>query len=287
MKTTQILLFLSLAGVASATSVTFTLGQQTINGTNIAGLSSGASDAQIQNYMDAVLTAAGCSGCSVTVTGAVADQTYNGEGHVVGPGNGATSLTLGNSTGAANNSAALGASDTFIANTNDSSSQISTEITMKFSGFTINGSAGFNYEIFPNGTCPSLSNCGSGDSNLPDFTFEAGTNSNGTDPKVDSFGTNGVQYGVAPSSDLNGTSTHSPNSGSSATEASPQYIGTWSGTLSNVNELDFVDWPSTIGVDSLTVSWNTTSPVPETSSILLLGTILAGIFVQKRFRKTA
>jgi hypothetical protein len=279
MKITNILLFLSLAGVASATSVTF----------SFAGLASGATSAQIQTYMDSVLTTAGCTGCSVTVTGAVADVTYNGEGHVVGPGNGATSLTLGNSSGATSNSSQTpGAADTFIANTNDSSNQISTQITMKFSGFTISGAASFNYEIFPNGTCPSLSNCGTNDANLPDFTFEAGTNNNGIDPTVNSFGTNGVQYGVAPSATgSDGSSTHSPNSGTTANELAPQYLGAWSGSLSGVNELDFVDWPSTIGVDNLSISWNTTSPVPEPSAILLFGTILAGFATRKKFRKTA
>ena len=76
---------------------------------------------------------------------------------------------------------------------------------MKFSGFTINGAASFAYEIFPDGSCPVLnsSNCGSYHNgtyaNQPDMEFDAGTNSNGTDPAVTSFGTNGTQYGVTPS----------------------------------------------------------------------------------------
>ena len=90
------------------------------------------------------------------MTGAVADTTYNGEGHVTGPGsagpNGtaAKSLTLGTSDGAtASNltSTVNSTYDTFLANTNDQSGQISQQITMKFSGFTINGSASFDYEI--------------------------------------------------------------------------------------------------------------------------------------------
>jgi len=79
--------FLSGSISAYATSVNFSFDTQTINGNTITGLSSGATAAQIQAYMNAVLSAAGCTGCSVTVlSGAVADQTYNGGGHVTGPG---------------------------------------------------------------------------------------------------------------------------------------------------------------------------------------------------------
>lgn len=287
MKLTRLFVLLGIAAaVASASSVTFSFDTQVINGTTITGLSDTANTAQIQAYMDQVLSASGCTGCTVTVTGAAADQTYNGDGHVVGS-NG-RSLTLGTSDGATSNSSQVPSTtyDTFLANTSDSRTQLSSQITMKFSGFTINGNASFDYQIFPDGTCPALSNCGTSQANLPDFAFDAGTNSNGTDPAVSSFGANGIQYGVAPSSGSNGSSTHSPNSGF-YTETAPQYIGTWAGSLNNVNELDFVDWPATVGIDNLSISWNTTSPVPETSSILLLGTILAGIAARKRFRKTA
>jgi hypothetical protein len=295
MKATRALLFFAMAAVASATSVTFTFDTQVINGTTITGIAENASIASIQTYMNQVLSAAGCTGCSVTVTGAAADTTYNGEGHVVGQGG--KSLTLGTSTNATNNSTLTPTTtyDTFLANTNDSSSQQANQITMKFSGFTINGSASFAYEIFPDGSCPVLNsaNCGGAANgsgiypNQPDFMFEAGTNSSGTDPLVTSFGTNGTQYGYTPSGSNafgDGTSTTSPN----GTELSPQYIGTWSGSLSNVNELDFIDWPATIGVDNLSVSWSTTgsSPVPEPFSVILLGTAVAGIALRKKIRKT-
>lgn len=266
MKGMRILLFLALAAVASAGSVTF----------DFNSLSPGATTTQIANYMTAVLQAAGCTGCTtatVTVTGAAADQNYNGEGYVVGPGG--KSLTLGTSNNATSNSSTTVNStyDTFIANTNDSSTQISNEITIKFSGFTINGSVGFDYEIFPDGSCTALP-CGS---NTPDFEFDT----SGSNP-VTSFGTNGIQYGVTPSSSgSDGSSTKGPN----GTIVAPQYIGTWSGSLSGVNELDFIDWPATIGVDNLTVSWNT--PVPDPSSVLLLGTVVAGIALRKKLRKTA
>jgi hypothetical protein len=273
MTVTRALLFFGVVAVASATSVTTLF--------NFNSLGENATAAQISTYMDGVLSAAGCTGCSVTVQGAVADTTYNGEGHVTGPGsagpNGTAvkSLTLGTSDGAtaSNTTSVLNSSyDTFIANTNDASTQISNEITMKFSGFTINGSASFDYEIFPDAA------------NTPDFEFEAGTNSSGTDPAVASFGTNGIQYGVAPGT-TNGNTNNSPNS---STETSLQYIGTWSGTLSNDNELDFVDWPATIGVDNLSISWTQsggTSPVPDPASVLLLGTVVAGLALRKKIRK--
>jgi hypothetical protein len=288
MKLTRLFGLLGIAAtVASATSVTFTFDTQTINGTTITGITNTATTGQIQSYMDQVLSAAGCAGCMVTITGtgAAADQTYNGDGHVVG--NNGSSLTLGTSNNAISNSSQTPSTgyDTFLANTNDNKNQLGSQITMKFSGFTINGSASFAYEIFPNGLCPSLANCGTNNSNLPDFEFEAGTNSNGIDAPVSSFGNNGIQTGVVPkSTGSDGSATNSP---AMSGETAPQYIGTWNGTLSNVNELDFVDWPATIGIDNLSVSWGNTSPVPETSSILLLGTILAGITARKKFRKAA
>jgi hypothetical protein len=274
MKATRALLFFGMATVASATSVTF----------NFNSVAENASATTIASYMTSVLTAAGCTGCSVTVTGAIADTTYDGENHVTGPGSAGSggtavkSLTLGTSDGASasnTNSPINSSYDTFLATTKDDSTNISSQITMKFSGFTINGNASFDYEIFPNGSCQSASNC----SSTPDFKFDV----NGTSP-VSTFGTNGVQYGITPGTGNDGNAN---NSQLSTSEASLQYIGTWSGSLSNANELDFIDWPETIGVDNLTVSWNTNtqSPVPEPFSVVLLGTIVGGIALRKRIRK--
>jgi hypothetical protein len=281
MKVTSTLLFFGIAAVASATSVTFNFATQTINGTVINGVSENATTTQIQTYMDQVLTAAGCTGCTVAVTGAFADTTWNGDGHVTGPSTGSKSYTLGTSNGpytagSTQTSTVNSSYDTFLATTNDGDTQTDSQITMKFSGFTINGAASFDYEIFPNINCTAMtsSGCGgTGEPNQPDFKFD-------TNGSSQVFRTLGVTPGTT-----NGNSNNSPDS---QTETAPQYIGSWSGSLSNVSELDFVDWPATIGMDNLTVSWNTsTSPVPEPYSVLLFGTVVAAIFLRKKIRKTA
>lgn len=224
-------------------------------------LVSGANSSSIQSYMDGV---AGCASC-VTVTGAVADQTYNGEGYVTGPGNGSKSLTLGTSDGAsqsASNSLLNRAYDTFIANTNDSSHQISNQIIIDFSsGHTLSGMLSFDYEIFPD------------ISGSPDFIFKAWSGSN--------LVATWTQYGVTPGT-TDGNATHSPNhQGPNQTETNKQYIGTWSSQtpLNNITELDFIDWPATIGVDNLKFA-----STPEPGPLLLLGSVLAGLVC---FRKRA
>jgi hypothetical protein len=213
----------------------------------------------IQGYMNSLLK----TGQSVTVTGAVADKTYNGEGYVVGPGQNESSmtpLTLGNTNGAtsvSSNSTVNSTYDTFIANTNDSSQQIANQITMKFSGLTINGIVSFDYEIFPDGTA----------NQPPDLIFAAGAASNTS--------TMATFLGVTP-----GTSPISTTvSANSNHESNAQIIGHWSQVITNATELDFIDWPAAIGIDNLTI----TTSNPEPSSIILLGTTgLAFFYLLRR-----
>ena len=231
---------------------------------------------QIGNYMSNLLQTNGCTGCTVSVTGAVADRTYNGDGNVVGPkiSGSYKSVTLGDTNGATSNSTTPSSTyDTFIANTNDSSQQVSNQISLVFSGLTIN-SAGFDFEIFPDGSSQQP----------PDLTFTAGTA--GVDSPVTGFGTNGTVTGVQPATQTNGTNLHSPASGWS-TEQSAQYIGTWSGSLNQPTDLNFIDWPATIGVDNLSINYDAPpQPTPEPASIFLLGTVVAGVFLVAKRRMT-
>jgi len=288
MNVLRVCLFFGAAAIASATSVTF----------NFNGLAENASTTQIQNYMNGILTGAGCTGCTVTVSGAFADTTWNGDGHVTGPSTSSTtratkSLTLGTSDGAtaSNQTSSINSGyDTFLATTNDAGTSTDSQITITFNGFTVNGAASFDYEIFPDATCTALTStkCGGSASggiypNQPDFKFDI----NGNTP-VTSFGTNGVQYGVTPGT----TNGNTNNSILSSAETSPQYIGKWSGTLSNANSVNFIDWPATIGVDNLMISWTPPSgptgpTVPEPVSVVLFGTVVAGLGLRKKFRKTA
>lgn len=234
---------------------------------------SGSSDntTAIAQYMDGVLGGqCAISLNCVTVIGAVTDRTYNGENHVVGPGG--VSRTLGNTDGATNNSGSATAtstsSDTFLSTIVDGTSrQVSTEIKIIFShGIVLNGPISFDYEIFPDATCPDSSHC----SSKPDFKFAV----NGGSPLW-------TTLGVFPSSGgSNGTSTHSPNSGG-GTEQSAQYIGTYSGSLSGVTELDFIDWPAAIAIDNLRVA---TTPEPRGVALLLGGLIMA-MFASSKLRR--
>lgn len=283
---------------AYAATYTFTFGSGGVN-----GLSANDTASQIATSMTNLLVANGCTGCSVEVQGAVVDTTYTGDSQVVGA-NGVSS-TLGNSPGATSNSSNATPSssytDNFLATTNDASTQISTEISLAFTGLTITG-VSFGFEIFPNGSCPSLSSCGSSnykgtgfDEYQPDFEFTAGTGAIGSGTAVDAFGSlgTGFVYGVAPASTSvgsekagsNGSSTKSPDENP---ELAPQWIGV-SGALalSNVTDLNFVDWPATIGIDNLEITYTTTGSggsgtVPEPSSILLFATVAGALVFRIR-----
>jgi len=246
---------------------------------NTTGL--GAAASAVQTYMDSALAAAGCTGCTVTVYGGVADKTWDGDGHVVGPGG--KPLTLGTYNGtpsAIRNTATptgtLGTSNnllsgtvgTFLADTNDKGTQVGVgaknEFYLKFN-FPISGTISFDYEIFP---CAAGA---TGCTSTPDLTFEAGNNSNGSDPTIVTL------TSVKPSgSAADGSSTQSANGSG---ETSPQYIGYYSTTLTNnVTELDFLDWPATIGIDNLTI----TVPTPEPNSLILLSMGIVALFIMRK-----
>jgi hypothetical protein len=246
------LAFLYAAASAQAGSITFDFGS----------LSNGASDAQIQTFMNSLLPA----GESVTVTGAVASNSYNADGHVTGSGNGTSSFTLAQLDPAGHG--------TFIQN-NSEGSPVSNEIKMVFSGLTIS-SISFDFEIFPDNTCTSLSSCGgSGHPNLPDLTVV----SNGTHQVVEYDGVVPGQPGSYDTAYI-----HSPTSGQSNSELAPQLLGS-SGTFNlpaGTTQLEFQDWPATIAINHLKID-----PVPEPATITLLASGLIGLGAALRRRTLA
>ena len=230
-------------------------------------LAQGANNGAVQTYMNSVLSATLGAGKTVVVAGAVAEKNYTGDNHVVGPNGGSKSLTLATSDGATVGGSPFlvnATKDTFLRNVGGTSPP-NDRITMQFFGFEI-VAISFDYEIFPNGSCPSLANCGTNQSNLPDFTFLA----------------DGVQifhyFGVAPGT--NGTYDESPLTAfNSNKELAPQLLGKGTWVFSTpVKSLAFIDWPATIGIDNLSIT-----VVPEPGSILLLGTAtVACLLLAKR-----
>jgi hypothetical protein len=92
---------------------------------------------------------------------------------------------------------------------------------------------------------------------------------------------NSTFHAVAPAGLTDGNSTHSPNSGSTATELSPQLINNWSGTLTGATKLEFIDWPATIAIDNLKL----VTPEPR-GEAFLLGALGLAVLVGVRLRSS-
>jgi hypothetical protein len=245
------LVFLGASASTEASPISFDFGS----------LHNGGTDSAIQTLMNNVLKP---MGASVTVTGAVASNSYNGDGHVTGPNPGTSSFTLAQLDPAGHG--------TFIQNDTGNSSD---EIKMVFSNLTIS-SISFDYEIFPDGTCPSLGSCGGPNHlNLPDLTLV----SNGSHQVVEYDGVVPGQPGS-----YNTAYIHSPASGQFNKELAPQLLGS-SGTLSlpaGTTELEFEDWPATIAINHLVIG-----TVPEPATITLLTSALIGLGAVLRRRTQA
>jgi hypothetical protein len=243
---------------------------------SVAGLKDGQNSAAIETYMNAVLAQAGYPLASVDVKGAVADNNYKADNHLVGPKtNGTvTPLALWNTDGSHTGNTDpskwhLGTTDTYIMNKAGL-----TTISMDFTGIGIVGVT-FDFQIFPDGTCPNPTSANLGVNkgctstahvNWPDFSFWA----------------DGTQLwlvdGVLPGAD--GTYHFSPLRPNNGGEKAPQLLST-SGyvDLGDItSQLLFVDWPAHIGVDNLTIY----TEVPEAGTLL---TFAVGVFITLRCRR--
>lgn len=264
-------------------SVTFTFDK---SGSVAALTPTTSTNTDIGNYMTAVLQAAGCIGCTVTVTNpggahrVYVDDAYTGESHVVGPGG--SPVTLATYENAQDNTGLGGTknttNDNFISNISDGSSSGGNAILLTFSlptGYSLGNGVSFDFEIFPDAGCQAKGSCPT----PATFEFKAGENSLAD---VNDFGTNGVLTAAFPGAgDPNGSSTKN----GSTTQTAAQWIGTYSSSspFASYNQLEFIDWPAAIGVDNLKLTF---SKVPETSSVALLGTLaLFMIPLVRRFRK--
>lgn len=266
------------------------------------------SSATIGSYMTGVLQGLGFTSATVTVSGAVGQQgptsgstysstgNYQADGFIAGPTT-SNPQTLGNTNNSASgnttghDTAGQAANDGYIINCNGvvSCSSSSPDIYVKFNNLVMGGTQyaisalSFDLEIFPDGTCPSLSNCGgTGHPNLPDFGLYTGAGGTGTQLAPTWYG---AVPGAAGGSAYTTSNAQSPN-------LAPQLLTT-SGLIaaSNVSSLDFMDWPSTIGIDNLALTLSCTAgctkqvPEPASLAIFVLGLLgLAGMEYLRRSR---
>ena len=237
----------------------------------------------VQNYMRNVLSTQNAAWSVNVGAGAIADKnSYNGDGHVVGPGNGAVSLTLGNTEGAttAGSPYVAGPNDTYIRNSNNpNTGNPYDRITLDFTGGVSFTRATFDMEIFPDGS--------TGAGQPPDFQFLAGSDSAHLSmatgfPKVGIIPGTGGTYKYSPKCMQGG---NTAGCGAGNVEPNAQLLTTVAIDFTTpVSSFAFIDWPPTIGIDNLTL---TPPPpphnqVPEPSSLIFLATAGFGLFYLRK-----
>src|SRR5579872_1890351 len=234
---------LELAGPAQAANIPASFNFDNMGPGSTTSLN--VSSTTIGSYMTGVLHGLGFTTASVTVNGAVGQQgaasgttysssgNYQADGYIAGPTT-TNPLTLGNTNNSTSGNTtgqetrAQAASDGYIINCNGvvSCTSSSSDIYMKFNNLVMNGAQyaisalSFDLQIFPDGSCPSLSNCGgTGNPNLPDLLLYTGAGGTGTE--LASW--TGIVPGAAGGSSYT-------KSAAQATDLAPQLLTT-SGTI--------------------------------------------------------
>jgi hypothetical protein len=209
------------------------------------GLGSVATSANIGSYLSNKLSTLTGTSATVSVVGALATKTYNGEGHVAGNTLGPDTFLLNNNFGLtpANGTATTTGGAKFDA------------FSLAFSNFHVT-SIRFDYEIFPSATCQKGNlTC------VSDFSFS-------TDKSL-SVGTTPLWYKAVHSS--------------STQDA--QAIGTTSLIdTDGAQKLIFSDWPAEIGIDNLVITGycDPSENVPEPATLAMLGLGLVGVAGSRR-----
>jgi len=215
-----------LAAPAAQSSVLFDFNGVTRSGSHGNGLGATGGNSAIASNMNTALANAGFGTSSVSVAGGLATATYNGEGHVPG-------ITLGTSDGGV---AHPTYNDGFVINDNFGIyGSTANQFTFTFTNFSIT-SISFDWEIFPDATCPKGSYCAShpSSSNYPDIELL-------------------LDGSAVPFWQM--LATTPPN-------GDPQAIGTASLTfLTGVHTLTFRDWPAEVGIDNLRIAGCATTTV--------------------------